>query len=162
MQISYTNILGLRVPWMAFLLSHPAGRNLWPGRLGRCRQDHHGYALIVRRVRRIGRYHRLPDTMSKNKLKQARSQLGYLSQRFSLYEELTVLENIRFFAEVRGMKPNEWLPRGMEILKFVGLSNFKDRRTGQLSGGMKQKLGLASALVVRPAGVIVGRTHHRR
>ena len=81
---------------------------------------------------------------------EARSQLGYLSQRFSLYEELTVLENIRFFAEVRGMKPNEWLPRCMEILEFVGLANFKDRRAGQLSGGMKQKLGLASALVTRP------------
>ncbi len=80
----------------------------------------------------------------------ARSQLGYLSQRFSLYEELTVLENIRFFAEVRGMKPDEWLPRCMEILEFVGLANFKDRRAGQLSGGMKQKLGLASALVTRP------------
>ena len=80
----------------------------------------------------------------------ARSQLGYLSQRFSLYEELTVLENIRFFAEVRGMKPDEWLPRCMEILEFVGLAHFKDRRAGQLSGGMKQKLGLASALVTRP------------
>ena len=81
---------------------------------------------------------------------QARSQLGYLSQRFSLYEDLTVLENIRFFAEVRGLRSDEWLPRSMEILEFVGLSNFKDRRAGQLSGGMKQKLGLASALVTRP------------
>ena len=80
----------------------------------------------------------------------ARSQLGYLSQRFSLYEDLTVLENIRFFAEVRGLKSTEWLPRCMEILEFVGLANFVDRRAGQLSGGMKQKLGLASALVTRP------------
>jgi ABC-2 type transport system ATP-binding protein len=80
----------------------------------------------------------------------ARAQLGYLSQRFSLYEDLTVLENIRFFAEVRGLKPDEWLPRCMEILDFVGLDQFKDRRAGQLSGGMKQKLGLASALVTRP------------
>jgi ABC-2 type transport system ATP-binding protein len=80
----------------------------------------------------------------------ARSQLGYLSQRFSMYEDLTVLENIRFFAEVRGLKPNEWLPRCMEILEFVGLDQFTDRRAGQLSGGMKQKLGLASALVTRP------------
>lgn len=80
----------------------------------------------------------------------ARSQLGYLSQRFSLYEDLTVLENIRFFAEVRGLKSDEWLPRCMEILDFVGLGHFKDRRAGQLSGGMKQKLGLASALVTRP------------
>jgi ABC-2 type transport system ATP-binding protein len=67
-----------------------------------------------------------------------------------MYEDLTVLENIRFFAEVRGLKSDEWLPRCMEILEFVGLSDFRDRRAGQLSGGMKQKLGLASALVTRP------------
>ncbi len=81
---------------------------------------------------------------------QARTQFGYLSQRFSMYEDLSVLENIRFFAEVRGLKPDEWLPRSLEILEFVGLEKFKDRRAGQLSGGMKQKLGLASALVTRP------------
>jgi ABC-2 type transport system ATP-binding protein len=80
----------------------------------------------------------------------ARSTIGYLSQRFSMYEDLTVLENIRFFAEIRGLSSTEWLPRSMEILEFVGLANFKDRRAGQLSGGMKQKLGLASALVTRP------------
>jgi ABC-2 type transport system ATP-binding protein len=80
----------------------------------------------------------------------ARAQIGYLSQRFSLYEDLSVLENIRFFAEVRGLTQSEWLPRSMEILEFVGLAAFKSRRAGQLSGGMKQKLGLASALVTRP------------
>lgn len=85
-----------------------------------------------------------------NQVEMVRSQVGYLSQRFSLYEDLTVLENIRFFAEVRGLSSGEWLPRSMEILDFVGLAEFKDRRTGQLSGGMKQKLGLASALVTRP------------
>ena len=81
---------------------------------------------------------------------QARAQFGYLSQRFSLYEDLSVLENIRFFAEARGLKSSEWLPRCNEILEFVGLEKFKDRRAAQLSGGMKQKLGLASALVTRP------------
>ena len=81
---------------------------------------------------------------------QARAQFGYLSQRFSMYEDLTVLENIRFFAEVRGLKSDEWLPRCMEILEFVGLEKFADRRAGQLSGGMRQKLGLASALVTKP------------
>ncbi len=80
----------------------------------------------------------------------ARAQIGYLSQRFSMYEDLTVLENIRFFAEVRGLKSDQWLPRCMEILGFVGLDQFTERRAGQLSGGMKQKLGLASALVTRP------------
>ncbi|HEB66074.1 MAG TPA: ABC transporter ATP-binding protein [Chloroflexi bacterium] len=80
----------------------------------------------------------------------AREHLGYLPQRFSLYEELTVLENLRFFAEVRGLSASEWLPRSMEILEFVGLARFTARRAGQLSGGMKQKLGLAAALVHRP------------
>jgi len=86
----------------------------------------------------------------KKQVEQARSQIGYLSQQFSLYEDLTVLENIRFFAEVRGLSSKDWLPRSMETLEFVGLAEFKDRRAGQLSGGMKQKLGLASALVSRP------------
>jgi ABC-2 type transport system ATP-binding protein len=67
-----------------------------------------------------------------------------------MYEDLTVLENIRFFAEIRGLSSTEWLPRSMEILEFVGLDKFIERRAGQLSGGMKQKLGLASALVTRP------------
>lgn len=86
---------------------------------------------------------------------QARARIGYLSQRFSLYEDLSVLENIRFFAEVRGLNRQEWLPRCMEILDFVGLAGFKDRRAGQLSGGMKQKLGLATALVARPTVLLL-------
>ena len=81
---------------------------------------------------------------------QAREHLGYLSQRFSLYEDLTVLENLRFFAEMRGLAKNEWQARTMEILDFVGLAEFVDRRAGALSGGMKQKLGLATALVHKP------------
>jgi ABC-2 type transport system ATP-binding protein len=81
---------------------------------------------------------------------RAREELGYLSQKFSLYEDLTVLENIRFFAEVRGIPTKEWRDRTMDILEFVGLAEFINRRSGNLSGGMKQKLGLASALVHRP------------
>ncbi len=86
----------------------------------------------------------------RTQVEMARSMIGYLSQRFSMYEDLTVLENIRFFAEIRGLSSSEWRPRSMEILEFVGLDKFIDRRAGQLSGGMKQKLGLASALVTRP------------
>src|SRR3990172_734198 len=81
---------------------------------------------------------------------EARAKIGYLPQRFSLYEELTVLENIRFFAEVRGLKATAWYPRCMEILAFVGLEEFTDRRAGHLSGGMKQKLGWAAALEHQP------------
>jgi ABC-2 type transport system ATP-binding protein len=81
---------------------------------------------------------------------QARAQIGYLSQHFSLYEELTVLENIRFLAEVRGMARGDWLPRSRDNLAFVGLDAFENRRAGQLSGGMRKKLSLACALVNRP------------
>jgi ABC-2 type transport system ATP-binding protein len=81
---------------------------------------------------------------------KAREQIGYLPQRFSLYEDLTVIENLRFFAEVRGLSQTEWEPRCLETLRFVGLDSFLDRRAGQLSGGMKQKLGLAAALVHNP------------
>ena len=84
------------------------------------------------------------------KVEQARAFIGYLPQRFSLYEELSVMENLRFFAEVRGLSGKDWQPRSLEILKFVGLEEFAARRAGQLSGGMKQKLGLAAALVHRP------------
>jgi ABC-2 type transport system ATP-binding protein len=83
-------------------------------------------------------------------IEQARAEIGYLPQRFSLYEEMTVLENLRFFAEVRGIPGREWRPRSMDILAFVGLAEYAGRRAGQLSGGMKQKLGLAAALVHRP------------
>jgi ABC-2 type transport system ATP-binding protein len=85
-----------------------------------------------------------------NQTEQARETVGYLSQRFSLYEDLTVLENIRFFSELRGLSASEWQPRCMQILDFVGLAAYKNRRAGHLSGGMRQKLGLASALVTRP------------
>ena len=80
----------------------------------------------------------------------ARAQIGYLPQRFSLYGELSVQENLRFFAEVRGISPTEWRPRSEEILEFVGLKEFSERRAEALSGGMRQKLGLAVALVHKP------------
>jgi len=86
----------------------------------------------------------------RQQVEQARVHIGYLPQRFSLYEDLTVIENIRFFAEVRGLSAAEWFPRCMDILNFVGLAEFTKRRAGQLSGGMRQKLGLAAALVHRP------------
>ncbi len=80
----------------------------------------------------------------------ARERLGYLPQRFSLYGELTVRENLQFFAEVRGLPAAEWQPRSKEILDFVGLAEFAERPAEALSGGMRQKLGLAAALIHRP------------
>lgn len=81
---------------------------------------------------------------------RGRERLGYLAQRFALYEDLTVVENLRFFAEVRGLPAAQWRARSAQILDFVGLGQFQARRAGQLSGGMKQKLGLAIALINQP------------
>ncbi len=81
---------------------------------------------------------------------EARAGLGYLAQRFSLYGDLTVVENLHFFAEVRGVRGQRFEQRRDTLLKFVGLQGFEARRADQLSGGMKQKLGLACALVHEP------------
>lgn len=83
-------------------------------------------------------------------IEAARRLIGYLPQRFSLYPDLTVAENLRFFAEVNGLPPPEWQPRREAMLAFVGLAEFANRQAWQLSGGMKQKLGLATALIHRP------------
>ncbi len=80
----------------------------------------------------------------------ARAGIGYLAQRFSLYGDLTVTENLRFFGEVRGIEAAALGDRTAELLGFVGLRGFEERRADQLSGGMKQKLGLACALVHEP------------
>jgi ABC-2 type transport system ATP-binding protein len=81
---------------------------------------------------------------------EARARIGYLAQRFSLYGDLTVTENLRFFAEVRGLTGPAFEHRAQELLAFVGLLGFEDRRAEHLSGGMRQKLGLACALVHEP------------
>ena len=81
---------------------------------------------------------------------KARAQLGYLAQRFSLYGDLTVTENLRFFGEVRGMDRQAVARRTNLLLGFVGLAGAEERRADALSGGMKQKLGLACALIHEP------------
>ena len=81
---------------------------------------------------------------------EARTMIGYLAQRFSLYTDLTALENLRFFGEVRGLAGTKFDARAKELFTFVGLSGFESRLASNLSGGMKQKLGLACALIHRP------------
>ncbi len=81
---------------------------------------------------------------------RARSRLGYLPQRFSLYDDLTVQENLSFLAQVRGLTGADWQGRSAEILRFVGLDAFSSRRAQHLSGGMRQKLALAACLLHRP------------
>ena len=93
---------------------------------------------------RIGGYDLL------RQIEAVRRLIGYLPQRFSLYGDLTVAENLRFFAEINGLASQEWQPRRDAMLNFVVLMELADRQVRQLSGGMKQKLGLATALVHRP------------
>jgi drug efflux transport system ATP-binding protein len=83
-------------------------------------------------------------------VEKAREQIGYLAQRFGLYGDLSVQENIEFFGEVFDIPIEELKPRAAELLNFAGLGDFTDRPAAALSGGMQKKLGLASALVHRP------------
>lgn len=76
--------------------------------------------------------------------------IAYMSQRFGLYEELTVIENINFYADVYGVPKNKRQDAIDRFLGFSGLLPFKGRLAGKLSGGMKQKLGLACSLIHTP------------
>jgi ABC-2 type transport system ATP-binding protein len=79
-----------------------------------------------------------------------KEKIGYMSQRFGLYEDLTVIENILFYADLYGVPERERGPRIERLLGFSNLTPFQERLAGNLSGGMKQKLGLACALIHTP------------
>ncbi len=84
---------------------------------------------------------------------RVKKDIGYLSQRFSLYGDLTVDENIEFFAEINGVFHYE--RRREELLEFTRLTPFRDRLAERLSGGMKQKLALACTLVHTPKIILL-------
>lgn len=75
---------------------------------------------------------------------------GYMPQRFGLYEDLTVIENLRLYAQLRQLGSDDSAALFQQLLTFTGLEPFAARLAGALSGGMKQKLGLACALMARP------------
>ncbi|MCX5717601.1 MAG: ABC transporter ATP-binding protein [Nitrospirae bacterium] len=79
-----------------------------------------------------------------------KEKIGYMSQKFGLYEDLTVMENIIFYADLYEVPQKERPQRIERLLGFSNLTPFKDRLAGRLSGGMKQKLGLACALIHTP------------
>lgn len=79
-----------------------------------------------------------------------KEKIGYMSQRFGLYEDLTVMENILFYADIYDVPYKERPARIERLLGFSNLTPFKGRLAGKLSGGMKQKLGLACALIHTP------------
>jgi ABC-2 type transport system ATP-binding protein len=82
--------------------------------------------------------------------REARASVGYLTQAFSLYQDLSVAENLRYVGELRRIPPREIEARGWRYLTMFGMERFVDRLAGRLSGGMKQKLALACALVPEP------------
>ena len=82
--------------------------------------------------------------------RESRAAVGYLTQTFSLYPDLSVNENIRYVGDLRHVRPNEIAERGERYLQMFDMHRFTDRLAGQLSGGMKQKLSLVCALVAQP------------
>jgi len=91
------------------------------------------------------------DILGLDLLKQAgkiKNEIGYLSQKFSLYSDLTIDENIEFFAELHGVK--KYKERRNELLEFTRLTKFRKFLAAKLSGGMKQKLALACTLIHKP------------
>ena len=82
--------------------------------------------------------------------REARSHTGYLTQAFSLYPDLTVAENIRYIGDLRRVPRADIETRGHRYLQMFDMDRFSDRLAGKLSGGMKQKLSLVSALVPQP------------
>jgi ABC-2 type transport system ATP-binding protein len=81
---------------------------------------------------------------------QLKENIAYMPQRFGLYEDLSVIENINFYADVYCVPKHQRGDKIDELLSFSGLAPFKTRFAGNLSGGMKQKLGLACALIHTP------------
>jgi ABC-2 type transport system ATP-binding protein len=79
-----------------------------------------------------------------------RAHVGYMPQRFSLYPDLNVLENLYFYADIFGVNGGERHKRIEQLLAFSNLTRFTDRRAGQLSGGMQKKLALACTLIHHP------------
>ena len=79
-----------------------------------------------------------------------KKHIGYMAQQFSLYAELTVLENLQFFAEIYDVPKEKMAERTERLLQFARLTEFTDRRAGHLSGGMQKKLALACTLIHEP------------
>ena len=86
---------------------------------------------------------------------QVRERVGYIAQQFALPGDLTVMENMLFFARVQGMNVGEQEKHIPELLSFAGLGNFTGRLASRLSGGMKKKLALACSLVHAPQVVLL-------
>ncbi|HLI15250.1 MAG TPA: ABC transporter ATP-binding protein [Acidimicrobiales bacterium] len=122
-----------------------------PGELcGVVGEDGAGKTTLLRLVAGLYR----PDE-GRVQLAHGRASLGLAPQGFHLYEDLTVEENLAFFAALHGMAGRTLASRSTELLAFTGLEHLRARRAGALSGGMRQRLTLACSIVHLPAVVLL-------
>lgn len=91
-----------------------------------------------------------------NQPEEIRALLGYMPQAFSLYPDLSVMENLRFFADMNGVPRNIQKSRIDELLEFARLTDFTTRRSENLSGGMRKKTGAGVRLDSRAANPVAG------
>ena len=131
-----------------------AGRNLRPDRPGWRRENHHQRVILGLLTRTAGEssilgFDSMRDTYA------IRERVGYIAQQFVLPADLTVMENMRFFASMQGMSQEDQNRRIPELLEFAGLTEFTGRLAGKLSGGMKKKLALACSLIHEPQVVML-------
>ncbi len=139
--------------------SKPALKNIdaaiYPGRItGLVGPDGAGKSTLIRLLAGL----LLPDSGSiavkgfnpSTEAEKIHELAGYMPQKFGLYEDLSVIENLRLYADLRLLTASERNQKFEKLLKFTALTSFQKRLAGKLSGGMKQKLGLACALIGDP------------
>ena len=126
------------------------GGNLRTGRARRRRQDHHHAAALTSIMDPSGGDAWVAGHHIVREAEKIKENIGYMSQRFGLYADLTVMENIDFYADIYSEPRRGRREKIDRLLSFSNLTPFKKRLAGNLSGGMKQKLGLACALIHTP------------
>ena len=95
------------------------------------------------------------DKDLKDQSDEIKDKIAYMPQKFGLYEDLTIIENLNLFADLKGIPKNERKAVYDELLQMTALAPFINRPAGKLSGGMKQKLGIACSLVSKPELLIL-------
>ncbi|MCB8989058.1 MAG: ABC transporter ATP-binding protein [Ardenticatenaceae bacterium] len=111
--------------------------------------------VILGLLRRSGGHSSILGYDSMRDTYAIRERVGYIAQQFALPADLTVMENMQFFAHVQGVSPRQQKQRIPDLLAFAGLGEFTERLAGRLSGGMKKKLALACSLVHEPQVVLL-------
>lgn len=128
---------------------------IFPGKLtGIVGPDGSGKTTFIRLM--VGLLHgekgsiKIDNLDIKTQVSKIRPIIGYMPQKFGLYEDLSVIDNLQLYADLRGVVGKERQDKFKKLLAFSGLDPFQSRLAGNLSGGMKQKLGLACALIGDP------------